>query len=244
MNSVRMGLYEHIKNLMGVRANDHAIHEEGESHITIALKELIVFSKRIAAGALAGAVGSYIASPFFLVKTRMQSQSDAIPSVGTQHRYTSVFQAFPHIVKHDGGPLGLMRGSVAAAVRVAVGGSVQLSTYDTCKHRLASTFPSFFPDPQAVKLHFAASMISGLAVTTAMNPFDVLSTRIYNQPVDEKGRGQLYKGPVDGVIKIWRVEGLGGFFKGWFAHYLRVGPHTVLMFIFMEQFRNRLSPRP
>ena len=27
-----------------------------------------------------------------------------------------------------------------------------------------------------------------------------------------------------------------GLFKGWTAHYLRVGPHTILTFVFLEQF--------
>lgn len=31
-------------------------------------------------------------------------------------------------------------------------------------------------------------MISGVAVTITMTPFDVISTRLYNQPVDELRR--------------------------------------------------------
>ena len=33
-----------------------------------------------------------------------------------------------------------------------------------------------------------AAMISGVAVAIAMTPFDVISTRLYNQPVDELRR--------------------------------------------------------
>lgn len=45
------------------------------------------------AGATAGACGAVIGSPFFLVKIRMQAQSDFI-SIGTQHNYNSIFQAY------------------------------------------------------------------------------------------------------------------------------------------------------
>lgn len=33
-----------------------------------------------------------------------------------------------------------------------------------------------------------AAMISGVAVAITMTPFDVISTRLYNQPVDESHR--------------------------------------------------------
>lgn len=33
-----------------------------------------------------------------------------------------------------------------------------------------------------------AAMVSGVAVAVTMTPFDVISTRLYNQPVDESHR--------------------------------------------------------
>lgn len=34
----------------------------------------------------------------------------------------------------------------------------------------------------------AAAMVSGVAVVLAMTPFDVVSTRLYNQPTDTQGK--------------------------------------------------------
>ena len=79
-----------------------------------------------------------------------------------------------------------------------------------------------------------ASLCSGLCVVTCMNPFDVVSTRLYNQPV-KSGVGVLYKGLVDCMMQTAKSEGLAGFYKGYWAHYLRLGPHTVLTFVFFEQ---------
>lgn len=76
--------------------------------------------------------------------------------------------------------------------------------------------------------------MSGLVVTTAMNPFDVVSTRLYSQQVIE-GQGALYSGVVDCFRKTFRAEGVGGFMKGWTAHYLRLGPHTILTFVLWEK---------
>ena len=74
-------------------------------------------------------------------------------------------------------------------------------------------------------------MISGLVVAAAMNPFDVVSTRLYNQ----SATNPLYTGPIDCLKKIFMKEGVFGFFKGFTAHYFRMGPHTVLTFVFWEQ---------
>ncbi len=41
----------------------------------------------------------------------------------------------------------------------------------------------FFHRDNGVSVHFMASLMSGLFVTTAMNPFDLVATRLYNQPV-------------------------------------------------------------
>ncbi|RLN79031.1 hypothetical protein BBJ28_00007571 [Nothophytophthora sp. Chile5] len=80
----------------------------------------------------------------------------------------------------------------------------------------------------------AASLVTGLVVTTAMNPMDVVSTRLYSQKV-VNGKGHLYSGVVDCILKTLRAEGITGFYKGWAAHYMRLGPHTVFTFLFWEQ---------
>jgi len=86
---------------------------------------------------------------------------------------------------------------------------------------------------RSIYVHGVASMISGFIVAGAMNPFDVVVTRLYNQ--DPKAR--LYKGPLDCLAKILKAEGVGGLFKGFNAHYFRMGPHTVLTLTFWEQIK-------
>jgi solute carrier family 25 protein 34/35 len=44
--------------------------------------------------------------------------------------------------------------------------------------------------------HVAASLVSGVGLVVAMNPFDVVATRLYNQKV-EGGKGALYRGTSD-----------------------------------------------
>ena len=46
-----------------------------------------------------------------------------------------------------------------------------------------------------------------------MNPFDVMATRLYNQKVEEGGKGALYTGPIDCLVKTVRAEGMRGIYK-------------------------------
>ncbi|GBN10348.1 Solute carrier family 25 member 35 [Araneus ventricosus] len=82
-----------------------------------------------------------------------------------------------------------------------------------------------------------ASMLSGVAVVVCMTPLDVVSTRMYNQGVDSKGRGLIYSGLWDCIRQITKKEGLLGFYKGSTASLLRTGPHTVLSLTFWNEFR-------
>lgn len=44
-----------------------------------------------------------------------------------------------------------------------------------------------------------------------------------------------YTGGLDVLGKIIRNEGVFALWKGFIPYYLRLGPHTVLTFIFLEQ---------
>lgn len=55
--------------------------------------------------------------------------------------------------------------------------------------------------------YLASSMVAGLMVTTAMNPLDVISTRLYTQGTSVTER---YTGPLDCATKTVRAEGFRG----------------------------------
>ena len=56
-------------------------------------------------------------------------------------------------------------------------------------------------------------------------------------------RGVLYEGAVDAAMKIFRIEGPLAFYKGATAHFLRVGPHTCLTFVFIGRLRRAVGYR-
>lgn len=193
----------------------------------------VVIYKSIAAGALAGSVGACVGSPFYMVKTHLQSKSVQQIAVGYQHDHQSMRGAFRSVYS-EGGVLGLWRGAFAAMTRVTIGSAVQLTTFSKIKEALAKK--KVFAEGSAL-VSLSASTTSGVVVTLFMTPFDVVSTRIYNQGLDSQGNGLLYRGVMDCYLKIFREEGLWGFYKGWGPSFLRLVPHTMLSLLFWDQLR-------
>ena len=52
-----------------------------------------------------------------------------------------------------------------------------------------------------------------------------------------------YKGALDVIAKVARNEGFFSLWKGFTPYYFRLGPHTVLTFIFLEQMNKQYKER-
>lgn len=115
-------------------------------------------------GAASGVIGAAAGSPFFLVKTRLQSFSPSLP-VGTQHQYRNAVDGLSKIFKTEG-VTGLYRGVGAAMIRTGFGSSVQLPTYFFAKRRLVRHLGM----EEGPGLHFSSSAISGFVVCVFMHP--------------------------------------------------------------------------
>ena len=169
-------------------------------------------------GALCGAIGASVGSPFFLVKTRLQSYSPVF-QVGTQHHYKNGLQGLKHIYQNEG-MRGLYRGLDAAALRTSAGSSVQLPLYYLGKR----TIEKYNLISEGPAKHMTASAISGFGVCCTMHPFDTIMTRMYNQRgksvetgpggVVKNVGGALYKNPLDCLVKTIRTEGFFAIYKG------------------------------
>lgn len=115
-------------------------------------------------GASSGVLGAMAGSPFFLIKTRLQSYSPFLP-VGTQHKYRNALDGMRQIFRAEG-VRGLYRGVGAAMIRTGFGSSVQLPTYFFAKRRLVKHLGM----EEGAPLHLASSTISGFVVCIFMHP--------------------------------------------------------------------------
>ena len=108
--------------------------------------------------------------------------------------------------------------------------AAQLSSYTQSKQLLLTT--AYFEDNMLC--HLTASMISGLVTSVASIPVDIAKTRVQNMKI-VNGKPE-YKGAFDVIYRIVRYEGVFALWKGLSPYYGRIGPHTVLTFMFIEQF--------
>lgn len=187
------------------------------------------FSEKLALGASAGFIGSLFGNPAEICLIRMTADGN-LPK-NERRGYTSVGNALVRIVKEEG-ITTLWRGSTPTIARAIVVNAAQLGTYAQAKESVKRKFEM----RDGVPLHFVAAMISGLVTTIASMPVDITKTRLQNQKfVDGKPE---YTGVFDVFRKIIRNEGFFALWKGFAPYYFRLGPHTVLTFIFVEQCRN------
>ena len=77
------------------------------------------------------------------------------------------------------GVRGLWRGADAAMTRTMIGSATQLTTYNFSKDLIRKSGVVRADAPWLVEA--GGAMLSGVAVAITMNPFDVISTRLYNQ---------------------------------------------------------------
>jgi solute carrier family 25 protein 34/35 len=70
----------------------------------------------------------------------------------------------------------------------------------------------------------------------------VISTRLYNQGVTSTGSGARYTSIFDCARQLVRSEGVSALYKGFWPHYLRLGPQVMLTFVFWEQLKVLTAP--
>ncbi|KAF6209774.1 hypothetical protein GE061_015524 [Apolygus lucorum] len=218
LNGVRLGGYQYAED-RGLNLN-----KNGEVSIW----------RSTAVGAVMGVIGVLSGSPLYMVKTRLQSQAGEAIAVGTQHKLEGTISALVSTYR-ESGLKGLWRGAGGSVPRMMVGSSTQLTSFYVVKEFLADN--KFYVIAPGLLNTFVASMIGGVAVAITMGPLDLISTRLYNQGFDKNGRGLLYTSYMDCVRKMWRTEGFAGFYKGIVPCYMRIGPHTVLCFVFWDQLK-------
>lgn len=150
LNGCRLGFYEPLRK--GVTTA--IFHDANVQSLGV----------NIFSGAASGILGAAAGSPFFLVKTRLQSYSPLLP-VGTQHGYRNAVDGLRNINRTEG-IRGLYRGVGAAMVRTGFGSSVQLPTYFFAKRRLIRHLGM----SEGPGLHLASSAVSGFVVCCVMHP--------------------------------------------------------------------------
>ncbi|KAL8848044.1 MAG: hypothetical protein Q9221_006904 [Calogaya cf. arnoldii] len=180
------------------------------------------FPTLIALSSTSGFLGGIAGNPADVLNVRMQHDS-SLPAP-QRRNYTHALNGLVRMIREEG-VRSLFRGVGPNSIRAALMTASQLASYDGFK-TLLMTHTSMTDN---LSTHFSASFLAGFVATTVCSPVDVIKTRIMSAKEEEGLRGVLGK--------VYRVEGVGWMFKGWVPSFVRLGPHTVVTFLFLEQHK-------
>tara|TARA_B110001452_G_scaffold266847_1_gene274822 strand:- start:1288 stop:2217 length:930 start_codon:yes stop_codon:yes gene_type:complete len=160
-------------------------------------------AKRMAAGMCSGAIAALVCNPIELVKTRQQGEQ--------KFGYRGPIDGLRQLRASEGF-WGMWRGTGVSMARSAAVTGPHLTTYSMVKERvLAGGWLS-----DTTPLHILASLAGGFAGIACNHPFDTIRNRLYNQP-------ELYASAMDCARKTVVEDGVAGLYRGFWAHYMRVG---------------------
>jgi len=181
------------------------------------------FVGKIGIGMAAGGIGALVGNPAEICLIRM---------VSGKYGYKHVGEALIRISK-DESVSTLWRGTSSTVTRAVILNAAQLACYSQAKEML--TKYNLMKD--GVGCHTVSSLISGFICTLVSIPVDLAKTRLQTMKVDPVTLKPEYSSAFDVLTKAVKNEGVLSLWKGFWPYFFRLGPHTVLTFIFLEQFR-------
>jgi solute carrier family 25 (mitochondrial dicarboxylate transporter), member 10 len=197
------------------------VYEELKSSFTTASSSPS-FPTLIAMASTSGFLGGIAGNPADVLNVRMQHDNALPPE--QRRNYKNAIDGLIRMTREEG-PRSLFRGVWPNSMRAVLMTASQLASYDIFKHLLLT----YTPLTDNLTTHFSASFLAGFVATTVCSPVDVIKTRIMSS-TESKGLARLLK-------EVYRVEGVGWMFRGWVPSFIRLGPHTVATFLFLEQHK-------
>jgi solute carrier family 25 oxoglutarate transporter 11 len=185
-------------------------------------------------GVISGGLGSFVGTPAEVALIRMTL--DGRLPIAERRNYAHIFDALARIVREEG-VFKLWRGAIPTATRAMIVNAAQMPTYSQAKQALMSAGLM----QQGFLLHAVSSLIAAFVTTAVSLPVDIIKTRYQNMKVIQ-GKPE-YNGILDIFQRILRQEGLFSFWKGFTPYFSRLGPHTILTFIFIEQLNIQYQQR-
>lgn len=203
--------------------------------------------KRILAGALAGITSVTATYPLDLVRTRLSIQQE-----GSHKKYKNITQTFKVILKEEGGFFSgaLYRGLVPTAMGVAPYVGLNFAIYEMLKgHVMNNIFSTddtrsqlMLDEEMPMLWKMTCGAISGATAQSIAYPLDVIRRRMQMKGA----RSDLfpYTSTPNAILTMYRVEGMGSFYKGMIPNLLKVAPSTGITFVTYEFTKARLYGIP
>jgi len=180
-------------------------------------------SAHVLSATTASLITDIAVAPLWMVKTRLQTQS-----LTGARKYLNTAHAFRTIFKTEG-PRAFYQGLSAQILGISQY-AIQFPLYEKLKFWLANRGDKHKTQLSPCELVFASS-ISKFTACLAAYPHEVLRTRFQHQ---NKSDPRAYKTLREAVVRIFKEEGLKGFYRGLGTTLLRVTPSAALTFTTYE----------
>ncbi|XP_057837357.2 mitochondrial carnitine/acylcarnitine carrier-like protein [Cryptomeria japonica] len=207
--------------------------------------------QQVICGAGAGVAVSMLACPTELVKCRLQAQSAlatgeavAVATAGTTTgastvvaasiKYNGPMNVAKHVLKSEGGIIGLYKGLIPTLAREVPGNAVMFGVYEGLKQYLAGGRDTSELGRSAL---LTSGGLAGAACWLIIYPTDVVKSVIQ---IDDF-RQPKYSGSIDAFRKIVASEGIKGLYKGLGPAMARSIPANAACFLAYEVTRSSLG---
>jgi len=145
------------------------------------------------AGCIGGCAGVVVGHPLDTIKVKIQTQDCKNPI------YKGTWDCFRSILKTES-VKGLFRGVTSPLGGVALVNAVVFGVYGNVQRQLGSS--------DNLLSHFVAGGAAGFLQSFICSPMELAKTRLQVQ------KSNQYKGTFDCLMKVSKVEGIRGFYKG------------------------------
>jgi len=180
----------------------------------------------------AGGIGALVGTPAEVALIRMQA--DTVCPAADRRGYKNVVDALVKIGKNEG-LKGFFTGATPTIVRGLSINLGMLMTYDTYKK-----WNSSWAGEGTQANRFFSGFLSGWTAATVSLPFDFVKTRLQKQAPLADGT-MPYKGVLDCMKKVAAQEGVAAFYQGYFTFVVRIAPHIMLTWVFMDNVKSLLD---
>lgn len=122
---------------------------------------------------------------------------------------------------------GFYRGVEVNIMRACVLNATKMGCYDVTKGFVVEQTGWKRKD---IRTSFAAAFVAGLFMTCTVAPFDMIRTKMMNQPPDKK----IYNGFVDCLTKTVQKDGVLSLWRGFIPIWARFAPQATLQLLTID----------